>query len=141
MLASTRQFIDAMEAKGIKYQDKGSLSNGKDVIIVSYSGDNMPSIQVQFFFDEDCESVALRVFDILKIPADRMGSMLSVLNAQNVRFRFARFVLDSNDNTVQVEMDIPFRKYDVGDICLEMLSRMVNICDEVYPTLMKGLWG
>lgn len=141
MLASTKQFIDAMEAKGIRYDPRGPLDNGKDVVIVPYSGDSIPSIRVQFFFDEDCESVALRVFDILKVPEEKTASMLAALNAQNAHFRFARFVLDTNDGTVQVEMDIPFRKYDVGDICLEMLSRMVNICDDAYPALMKGLWG
>ena len=141
MLASTRQFVNAMDAQKIKYQDKGSTDSGKDVLFVTYKGDNMPSILVQFFFDQDCEAVALRVFDVLKVPEGKKEKMLSVINAQNAHFRFARFVLDTNDSTVQVEMDVPFRKNDVGDICLEVLNRIVNICDDAYPALMKGLWG
>ena len=66
MLSSTQQFIDALEAKGIKYEINEPTQSGKDVMTVTYSGDRMPTIRCLFFFDEDCESVAIRVFDILK---------------------------------------------------------------------------
>ena len=74
MLSSTQQFIDALEAKGIKYEINEPTQSGKDVMTVTYSGDRMPTIRCLFFFDEACESVAIRVFDILKVPKERTAA-------------------------------------------------------------------
>ncbi len=141
MLASTKQFVQALEQKEIRYTDQGTTEGGKDMITVTYGGDNMSSIRVQFFFDEDGESVALRVFDIVKVSDDKAARILTAVNEQNARFRFAKFVLDVRDNTVQAEMDASFRSSDAGDICLEALQRMVGICDDAYPELMKAMWA
>lgn len=141
MLASTKQFVQALEQKEIRYTDQGTTEGGKDMITVTYGGDNMSSIRVQFFFDEDGESVALRVFDIVKVSDDKAARILTAVNEQNARFRFVKFVLDVRDNTVQAEIDASFRSSDAGDICLEALQRMVGICDDAYPELMKAMWA
>ena len=141
MLASTKQFVQALEQKEIRYTDQGTTNEGKDIITITYSGDNMSSIRVQFFFDEGGESVALRVFDIVKASDDKVARILTAINKQNACFRFAKFVLDVRDNTVQAGMDASFRSHDVGDICLELLQRMVGICDDAYPELMKAMWA
>lgn len=141
MLASTKQFVQALEQKEIRYTDQGTTEGGKDMIAVTYGGDNMSSIRVQFFFDEDGESVALRVFDIVKVSDDKAARILTAVNEQNARFRFVKFVLDVRDNTVQAEIDASFSRSDAGDICLEALQRMVGICDDAYPELMKAMWA
>lgn len=141
MLASTKQFVQALEQKEIRYTDQGTTEGGKDMIAVTYGGDNMSSIRVQFFFDENGESVALRVFDIVKVSDDKVARILTAVNEQNARFRFVKFVLDVRDNTVQAEIDASFRNHDVGDVCLEALQRMVGICDDAYPELMKAMWA
>ena len=140
MLSSTQQFIDILEAKGTKYTVDEPTSNGKDVLTVSYGGENMSTIRCRFFFDTDCQSVAIRVFDIVKIPESKLEAMYPVVNAVNNKFRFAKFCIDTKDSTIQAEMDASFRANDVGEICRELLSRCVNICDEAYPDLMKALW-
>ena len=78
--------------------------------------------------------------DSVKIIKDLYES-LAAINQQNARFRFVKFVIDTNDHTVQAEADVAFRSHDVGDICLEYVSRCINICDDAYPELMKALWG
>ena len=140
MLSSTQQFIDALEAKGIKYEINEPTQSGKDVMTVTYSGDRMPTIRCLVLFDEDCESVAIRVFDILKVPKERTAAIFLTVNALNSKFRFVKFCVHTEDSTVQAEMDASFRDHDVGEICRELLSRCVNICDEAYPDLMKALW-
>ena len=141
MLSSTQQFIVTLEAKGIKYEINEPTQSGKDVMTVTYSGDSMPTIRCLFFFDEDCESVAIRVFDIVKIPESKVAAIYPVVNAINNKFRFAKFCIDTDDNTVQAEMDAAFRSHDVGEICRELLLRCVSICDDAYPDLMKALWA
>lgn len=142
MLSSVRQFVDYLDQKGLKYTNSGRIEGKEtEVVDVRFSGENMNTIEARFFFDGDAESVAIRVFDIVKVPAEKVDVMYSVLNAINKRFRFAKFVLDTNDNTVQAEMDAAFRANDVGEICYELLIRMIDICESAYPELMRGLWA
>ena len=37
MLSSTRQFTDAMDNKGIKYEYKGTTDSGKDIVVLGYT--------------------------------------------------------------------------------------------------------
>ena len=64
MLDSTRQFIQAMDAKDIKHSDIEVTQSGMEKVTVIYTGDSIPSIRMIFFFSKDCEDVAIRVFDI-----------------------------------------------------------------------------
>ena len=130
-----------MDAKDIKHSDPEAAAGGRETVTVIYSGENIPSIRMIFFFSKDCEDVAIRVFDIVKLPENRVDGFFKVVNEANRRFRFAKFVLDTNDNTVQAEMDAAFRTHDVGEICLELMSRCVDICDKAYPDFMKALWA
>lgn len=141
MLYSTQQFIQLLDEKGTKYTVGSPTENGKDTMTVSYGGDNMPSIRCSFFFDKDSEGVAIRVFNIVKVPENKVNAMFPVVNALNNRFRFAKFCLDTNDNTVQAEIDGAFRSHDVGEVVRELMVRMVDICDKAYPDLMKALWS
>lgn len=141
MLASTKQFIELLDAKGTKYTMGTPTKSGKDTMTISYRGDNMDSIRCNLFFDTDCESVALRVFDIVKVPEGKLASMFSVVNGLNNRFRFAKFCIDTDDNTIQAEIDGAFRSQDAGEVSRELLLRIINICDEAYPDLMKALWA
>lgn len=142
MLSSVSQFIDYMDQKGLKYDNHGSVGDkGREVVDVSFGGENMNTIKTRFYFEADAESVAIRVFEIVKVPADKVDVMYPAINAVNKRFRFAKFVLDTDDNTIQAEMDAAFRSNDVGEICHELLFRMVDICDKAYPDLMKALWA
>lgn len=141
MLSSTQQFVTTMDAKGVKYTYQGTTESGKDRLVLRYSGDNVSSMTLQFFFDADCESVAIRVFDLVKFPAEKLNNMYAAVNAVNNRFRFAKFCIDTSDNTIQAELDTPFRSYDVGEICMELTARTVDICDKAYPDLMKAIWA
>lgn len=102
MLDSTRQFIQAMDAKNIKHSDIEVTQSGMEKVTVIYTGDSIPSIRMIFFFSKDCEDVAIRVFDIVKLPENRVEGFFKVVNEANRRFRFAKFVLDT--------MTTPFRR-------------------------------
>lgn len=141
MYSSTQQFVRAMDAKDIKHSDPETAVGDREAVTVIYSSENIPSIRMRFFFDQDCRDVAIRVFDLVKVPEAKTDALIKAVNAVNRRFRFAKFVLDTDDNSVQAEMDAVFRSHDVGDICLELMARCVNICDEAYPDLMKALWA
>lgn len=141
MLSSTRQFINELDRREIRYTLNDPTESGKDRMIIRYRGEKMPSIAVQFFFDKDCESAALRVFDIVKASDDKLAEIYFIVNKLNAEYRWVKFVFDTNDNTIQGEMDVIFRSHDVGEICAEAMSRIVDICDEAYVKIMQALWG
>ncbi len=89
MLDSTRQFIQAMDAKNIKHSDIEVTDSGMEKVTVIYTGDSIPSIRMIFFFNKDCEDVAIRVFDIVKLPENKIDGFFKVVNEANRRFRFS----------------------------------------------------
>lgn len=99
MHSSTQQFVRAMDAKDIKHSDPEAAAGGRETVTVIYSGENIPSIRMRFFFDQDCQDVAIRVFDLVKVPEAKLDVLLKAINAVNRRFRFAKFVLDTDDNS------------------------------------------
>lgn len=141
MLESTREFIRKLEEAEVKYTVGEPTESGKDNVIVSFGGDNMDTIRCILLFDADNESAAVRVFNIVKIPSEKIAKMFITVNALNIKYRFGKFCIDTNDNTVQMEMDVPFRAGSVGPVCLEMLMYSVSICDKAYPELMKAIWS
>lgn len=141
MYTSTQAFVDEMESRELKYDYKGVSESGDEVLIIRFNGENLPKIQVMFFFAENCQNVAVRCFDFVKIPENKVAKMMAVVNEQNNVYRYAKFCIDTSDNTIQMEMDAVFRGHDVGTICYELLMRCVNICDEAYPDFMKALWS
>lgn len=85
-------------------------------------------------------NVAIRVFALANIPEGREAAIRRVLNEFQQEYRFLQFVLDS-DNDVNVEYDLPSCSQNVGEICREMLIRIMNIIDDIYPRLMRGIWA
>lgn len=83
MLDSTRQFIQAMDAKNIKHSDIEVTDSGMEKVTVIYTGDSIPSIRMIFFFNKDCEDVAIRVFDIVKLPENKIDGFFKVVNEAN----------------------------------------------------------
>lgn len=140
MLPPAKQFVNLLEKNEIRYQYEGTTKSGKDVLVIRFGGNNMDTISVNFFFSSDGEDAAIRIFNIAKIPEVKIDAIYPTLNELNSRYRFAKFCLDSDDSTLQLEMDTAFRAFSAGDVCYELMLRAVNICDEAYPDLMKALW-
>lgn len=141
MLSSTRQFVQTLDAKCIKYTIGSPTDSGQDTMTVSFQGDNMTTICCHFLFDTNDHGVAVRVYDVVKCPQEKLPAMIVTINALNSQYRFAKFCINADDFTVQAEMDAVFRDHDVGEIVHELMARMIIICDEAYLELMKAIWS
>ena len=139
---TTKQFLTYLDAKSFRYTfvHDADADPASDVVKLTFSGEQV-DVTVTFFFDHDDEHASLRVFNLVKVPADKIPVMLTAVNQINNEYRFAKFCFDPDDNTIQAEMDCIFRKHDVDEICYEALLRIVNICHDVYPVFMKALWS
>ena len=58
MIRATRNMLDFFERKGMKYSpDIDTTKAGKDVVTVTYTGDNKDTIRFKIFVDPDEDSV------------------------------------------------------------------------------------
>ena len=66
---------------------------------------------------------------------------LLAVNKLNDKYRFVTFTFDMNDHSIDIRADLLVTTVDVGDAATEMLARIVSICDEAYPELMRTMWA
>ena len=130
------EFIAAMEAKGIKYTDKDEFR-----VNVAYRGDNTDDITITVIFDKDGEGlVALRCWSFGSVPANKRVDVLEACNALNTKWRWVRFYIDG-DNDVTASLDAVVDLDTVGEECIQLVHRMVDIYDKAYPDLMRACWA
>ncbi len=127
-------FCNYMDETGIKYTVK------KDhVILVSYSGENMESIPIYVFFDEDNDPfVQLKCWDILNFK-NKGADALIVCNSLNAEYRWLKFFLDKDEDIV-ASLDAIVDTATCGEECMGLVRRFVNILDEAYPQIAKARW-
>ena len=139
MKKTTKNFLDCLEEKEIKYQCE-EREGKRDWVSVRFSGESAPSVEVQLFFHEDEDDVALRSFSIVRVPQEKAAGMLTLLNSLMEEYRWLRLYLDE-DNEVTAAIDAVISADTAGPVSFELLMRMVGIVDDIYPRLMKELWA
>ena len=140
MLRTAREFMRACDASGLKYKDDRELDSGKYLVVCGVNGSSGNSYDVMFLFDQDEESVGLRVYGLAKCNRDSYAKALLKVNALNDRFRWFKFVIDK-DNDINMEMDAVITPRTAGDVCTELLRRCMSVAKDAYPELMRVLWG
>ena len=129
-----------LDAKGVRYDYFEPGENSSEAIKISYKCDNVDSVSVLVFFDKDGGSINAKSFSIAKVPTGKIVEMYTLLNELNYEYRWVKFYLDS-DNEVTVSGDAIISEETAGNECLEIVLRYINIIDDVYPKLMKVIWG
>ncbi len=135
MNTAARLFSEYLEQKNIKYDVIDD-----DFISIKYHGKNAPSISIDFIFDNDGKSVAVRSFSIAKIPEEKYTAACVVCSELNNEYRWTKFYLDA-DNELAAAMDALIDPYTTGQECFALLLRNIRIIDEAYPNIMRMLWG
>lgn len=128
--ASVRSFEAALKKKKLKY----TVGKDGDMIYLSFNGDHYKSLRFSFIFDDDGESVALRVFSIEKFAPAQLPQAYEFCNRMSTEYRWLRFYVDS-DNELTAGMDAVITSENAGDVCSELLSRAVDIVDDVCGAL------
>ncbi|MBR7117714.1 MAG: YbjN domain-containing protein [Clostridia bacterium] len=121
-------FIAALKSEGIKF----NKSDDKPSVFINYSGDNFDSLTFSFFFDDDGESVAIKVFSIKQFEKSELDEAYEFCNKMNNEWRWIRFYVDSDDEFT-ADMDAVVRPNDkaCGQECVGLLHRAVRIVDKV----------
>ena len=129
----TAAFFDA---KGIKY----AANDERNVIRTGFGANNKENVEVLLIFDGD-ETMGLRSFNYVKFPDAKKPQMYQLCSELNKSFRWVKFYVDEQDNTITLADDAVIQLETVGEEAFELMMRMIGIADNAYPTFMKALWG
>ena len=135
---SAQMVASFFKNEGLKFEIDGDK---EEIIRISFNADNVESIRISLFFNEEDTNVAVRSFNICKVEDSKKPAIYEACSKLNDDYRWAKFCIDEEDNTVTAAVDAVIRMDVAGEICHELVMRMVNIVDESYPILMKALWA
>lgn len=130
-----------MDKQGLKYSVEEF--NDRSIIFAGFGIENGPNVRVQFISQDNDNDVAIRLFGFVNgVSESKMEKMAQVVNECNRKFRYLKFVLDS-DRDINIEYDIPLRTTDeaVGAEACEIFIRIMKIADECYPMFMRVIWS
>lgn len=117
------------------------LGDNEEVISVKFKADNKESIEIKLIFNDENTNVAFKSFNICKVAENKKPMIYKICNSLNEKYRWAKFYIDEDDNTITVDCDALVQPDYCGRVCLELIYRLVNIIDGAYPDIMRGLWG
>lgn len=134
------KFETTLIAHDVRYE-KTEIGD-RPMFIVNFGGGefNFSHLRINVLFDADGESVQLATSTVVSIPAEKVAQALICCNKCNMRFRWIKLYID-DDNDLIAETDGIIAGDTVGDECLELLYRMVSICDDCYGDFMKAIWA
>lgn len=139
MVSTAVEFIKRLDLESKKYTSE-ERKGQSDVVSLNFSAKNCNSMTIRFFFDPDGKSVAVRCFSLCSFTKEKVLEAIYESNKLNNEYRWAKFSIDK-DNELAVAIDAVIKESTAGDVCYELLARMVNIIDETYPRYMRIRWG
>ncbi|MDD6155823.1 MAG: YbjN domain-containing protein [Lachnospiraceae bacterium] len=135
---SAKMVASYFQNENLKFDIDGE---DEEIIRINFNADNVESVRISLFFDKEDKNVAIRSFNICKVEEAKKAKIYQVMSKLNDDFRWVKFSIDENDNTVTASTDAVIRMDVAGEICYELVFRMVNIVDDAYPEIMKALWA
>lgn len=91
--------------------------------------------------DEKNNDVAVRIFGLVKYPKEKYSKALIMSNKLQSQYRFFKFTLDTRNGDFDISYDFPIETQNIGKCAVEMLIRIMKIIDDVYPDIMRSIWG
>lgn len=123
--------------------NKINIQEGHDNILwMGFRTESMDSIKIYMIFDKEGDDyiVSFKAFDVCRFPAEKTEVMYKLCSQMNRQYRWVKFYVDESDNTITCQDDAIIQLDTAGKECLKLVRRMVSICDDVYPELMKAIW-
>lgn len=136
--AAAKATADYYDEKGVKYERLGDLG---EIMVSRFKQKNRDSIDVIVIFDEDSTSAKIRSYNIAKFGDDKKEILYRICNELNSQYRWIKFYVDENDNSITAEDDAVIQLDSCGDEILRCSSQLVKIVDDTYPVIMKAIYG
>ena len=145
MYKATKEIIKGLDKHDLRYRFKhyeypdGSMED-HDWITLSFAADNISSIDLQMFVYDD-DFIDIKSY-ICKVDEKKFTSVLKTLNNLN-RSHFHIKLFTTNDNEICAETTPYLLASDdnYANRIIDFIFGFASIIDEVYPQIMKSVWG
>ncbi len=117
------------------------LEEDVSVLRVGFSMNNKESIRIIMFFSEDCSDIKFRAFNLAKFPEEKKDAMYKVCNDLNIHFRWIKFFVEEDDNTITAEDDAVIQLDSCGQEAMRCILQLARISDDAYPIIMKAIYS
>ena len=135
---ATQEIAQMLDQRNFKYD---TIESGTSSRLVCGINGKYVTYKIQFISLDDDNDVAVRAFDLVKFPEEKKADMTLFANECNSKYRFVKFVVNGNDNTLQLEVDLPAKNEEPAEISFEMLVRIIRIMDEMGADMMRRVWA
>lgn len=133
---STKAFLTVMDALNIKYTVGGMDSSNNELVVISNSDSEINfTYAVAFFFNSDESHCSIRVWDIITFGDADFAKVLRTVNSLNEKYKYVKFSVDEDDNTVTASMDLIYNTEAAGQVVTEAMLRSMQIIEDSYPSL------
>ncbi len=136
MLNTTKEFTEFLKQYKIHYCIEENTQSGNDQISIKITGDTLSNFNVHLIFDSNNQVVYIRIWNLFQVSSISQNTVLSLINTFNNTYRFVRFCLNTDQNTVDVFIDAFIQSGIVGKTCMNLCLVAAKICDAVYPKLL-----
>lgn len=137
MNPAAEEIIERFEEKDIRFRVQ-ELEEGARIIadvIVDYT-----SFSVVYITEEEGNDIAVRVPHFVRFLEKEYADMLRVTNEMNEKYRFCKFSVNRELSSVSIEYDFPEHTENIGEACVEIFQRMMQIAEEAFPHFMRAIW-
>ncbi len=136
--STTRDFLKYLDEEDYKYSYLGVDNDNDEGVSLKFRGDNIDTIKINIFFDEDLDVVSMRIWYLIEFDKSDYEEVLEACNSLNNKYKFIKLYVDTSDWSVTAAIDIPIRSgSNCGEICEDGMLYLVNISDIAYETLKE----
>ena len=138
MLNTTKEFIEFLKQYQFHYCIEEHTQSGNDQISIKITCDALSDFNVHLIFDSNNQIVYIRIWDLFQVSSIPQNTVLSLINTFNDTYRFVRFCLNTDKNTIDVFIDAFIQSGIVGKTCMNLCLVAAKICDAIYPRLLNS---
>ena len=138
MLETMQAFMDWLGDEDISYD----YSDEMDAVRIQTETDGAGLMEVIIGFADEGNTVAIRCEEFFSFKAANRQAMLEACNRLNLDYRWVRFGVYDEDNTVLMAMDVDLEAYvREGDPVSQIrwgVDTLIEIGEEVYPEFTRA---
>lgn len=137
MNQAAEAFKDRLKQNHIQCMERPQ-EDGSVCLMVELANSDGNMYNIVMMFGADGTEFNIRVFQLAKVPTERVRPMLRTLNELNGAYAWVRFFVDG-DNEVTAAQDAIITPGTAARVCWEMLGRMLSVLSEAQKEIDKVL--
>jgi len=133
---TTKDIETAFKAQNWNYNiDERDNSSA---LITGFNLKSGGNVQI-FFISAADKDLAIRVFQVIDVPAGKEAAAIQACNKMNLEYRYIKFVADNG--RIGAQLDVAIETANMGAVAVELLYRTLDIIDAALPTFKAALAG